>query len=392
MGAPVTGAACDYRTGVRVVRSALSDPDRPRQTGQVAAARSAVHHSDTLKKLFAPTLEKALTFLDNTLLPSTSNAVERGNRRYRKMQHNVYRVRTQRRSVRALHWICGAKPKPKAGNKRSPHSIRHGLDKPGIFTTVSRNPPNFTPLSGETAMPFYENGDVCIHYEETGSGFPLLIPGGGLNSTIGFFTGNAPFNPIEEFQGEYRVIAADLRNANGGESSGPLAIDRPWDAYADDQLGVMDHLGIARFRWASASAALSSGTCCSGHPSVSSAVLVSPADSARRCLTSRTNNMKGWGPALCECRPDITMAMVDAFLTNMYTKRADFVYTVTRDFARSCRYHPGPAGRCPGAPIRCGHGNRQPRPKCRGRSWHPEGARRTARQDGATSARLPPGT
>jgi len=39
-------------------------------------------------------------------------------------------------------------------------------------------------------MPFYEKGDVCIHYEETGSGFPLLlIPGGGLNSTIGFFTG-----------------------------------------------------------------------------------------------------------------------------------------------------------------------------------------------------------
>jgi transposase len=50
---------------------------------------------DTLKKLFAPTLEKALTFLDETLLPSTSNAVERGNRRYRKMQKSVYRVRTQ---------------------------------------------------------------------------------------------------------------------------------------------------------------------------------------------------------------------------------------------------------------------------------------------------------
>src|SRR2546425_8921205 len=50
---------------------------------------------DTLKKLFSPTLEKALTFLDDKLLPSTSNAVERGNRRYRKMQSNVYRVRTQ---------------------------------------------------------------------------------------------------------------------------------------------------------------------------------------------------------------------------------------------------------------------------------------------------------
>jgi len=97
-------------------------------------------------------------------------------------------------------------------------------------------------------MPFYEKGDIRIHYEEAGAGFPLLlIPGGGLNSTIGFFTGNAPFNPIDEFKGEYRCITADLRNANGGQSSGPLEIDRPWDAYADDHLGLMDHLGISEF-------------------------------------------------------------------------------------------------------------------------------------------------
>src|SRR5262245_2416381 len=50
---------------------------------------------ETRKKRFAPTLEKALTFLDDKLLPSTSHAVERGNRRYRKMQKSVYRVRTQ---------------------------------------------------------------------------------------------------------------------------------------------------------------------------------------------------------------------------------------------------------------------------------------------------------
>jgi hypothetical protein len=51
--------------------------------------------SETLKKIFSPHLEKALTFLDDKLLPSTSNAVERGNRRHRKMQKTVYRVRTQ---------------------------------------------------------------------------------------------------------------------------------------------------------------------------------------------------------------------------------------------------------------------------------------------------------
>ncbi len=49
---------------------------------------------DTLKKVFSPHLEKALTFLDDKLLPATSNAVERGNRRHRKMQKSVYRVRS----------------------------------------------------------------------------------------------------------------------------------------------------------------------------------------------------------------------------------------------------------------------------------------------------------
>ena len=53
------------------------------------------HLGETLKKLYSPTLEKALTFLDDKLLPSTSNAVERGNRRYRKMQKSIYSVRTQ---------------------------------------------------------------------------------------------------------------------------------------------------------------------------------------------------------------------------------------------------------------------------------------------------------
>src|SRR3954467_8556593 len=96
-------------------------------------------------------------------------------------------------------------------------------------------------------MPFYERGNVRIHYEEVGSGFPLMvIPGGGLNSTVAGLA-NHPFNPLEVLSNDYRCIAADLRNATGGESSGPVEIDRPWDAYADDQLGLMDHLGIKEF-------------------------------------------------------------------------------------------------------------------------------------------------
>jgi hypothetical protein len=53
------------------------------------------HLHKTLQVLFSANVEKALTFLDDRLLPATSNAVERGNRRYRKMQKTIYRVRTQ---------------------------------------------------------------------------------------------------------------------------------------------------------------------------------------------------------------------------------------------------------------------------------------------------------
>src|ERR1700692_2472675 len=72
---------------------------------------------------------------------------------------------------------------------------------------------------GGVAMSFYEKGPVRIHFEEAGSGFPLLlIAGGGLNSTIAGLTSSSPFKQIGEFQGEYRWLASELRNANGGHS------------------------------------------------------------------------------------------------------------------------------------------------------------------------------
>jgi len=193
---------------------------------------------------------------------------------------------------------------------------------------------------GETAMPFYEKGAVRIRYQETGSGFPLLlIAGGGLNSTISYFTGNAPFNPMEEFKNEYRCIASDLRNANGGQSSGPLEIDRPWDSYSDDHLGLMDHLGIKEF--------MVMGFCVGGPmiwnllkrapKRIVAAVLAQPSGSRPEMRDLfYENNMKSWGPALTARRPDITMAMVDKFLTRMYRSNPDFVITVTRDFVRAC--------------------------------------------------------
>ena len=97
-------------------------------------------------------------------------------------------------------------------------------------------------------MPFYDKGNVRICYEEAGSGFPLLVtPGGGLNSRVSNWA-TAVFNAMEECKHEFHCITMDQRNANGGESSGPVQGDAPWDAFADDQLGLMDHLGIREFR------------------------------------------------------------------------------------------------------------------------------------------------
>src|SRR6201997_5558708 len=96
-------------------------------------------------------------------------------------------------------------------------------------------------------MPFYTKGDVRIRYEEVGSGFPLLVtPGGGLNSRVSNWA-TAVFNAPEEFKNEFRCITMDQRNAHGGESSGPVPVSDPWGAFADDQLGLMDHLGIREF-------------------------------------------------------------------------------------------------------------------------------------------------
>ncbi len=190
-------------------------------------------------------------------------------------------------------------------------------------------------------MPIFENGPVTLNYEDSGSGIPLLvIPGGGLNSNLSVLHERAPIRPFAELAGDYRVIAMDLRNAPDGASRGPLEIDRPWDAHTDDQLALMDHLGIDRF--------LVMGFCIGGPftwnllrragERIPAAVMVQPSGSRpeNRDLFFN-NNMKGWGPRIAEARDDVAMADVERFLDRMYRSPADFVFTVTRDFVRACQ-------------------------------------------------------
>src|SRR3954471_17077873 len=220
-------------------------------------------------------------------------------------------------------------------------TVRRNILATGAAATAVAVAPHAFAQQG-AAMSFYEKGPVRICYEETGSGFPLLvIAGGGLNSTMAGLRGpSSPFNPMEEFKAEYRCIAADLRNANEGQSSGPLEIDRPWDAYTDDHIGLMDHLKIDKF--------MVMGFCIGGPfiwnllerapDRVVAAVLAQPSGSrpeARDLFYD--NNMQGWGPQLVKRRPEITMETVDRFLTRMYRTNPDFVFTVTPDFVRTCR-------------------------------------------------------
>lgn len=189
-------------------------------------------------------------------------------------------------------------------------------------------------------MPVFQNGPVTIRYEEAGDGEPLLvIPGGGLNASIAGLAHHV-FNPLDVLSDKYRVIAIDLRNANGGESAGPLEIDRPWDSFTDDQLALLDHLGIERCSVL--------GFCIGGpliwnlirraSERVISAVLVHPSGHrSDRPDIFFDMNMNNWGPEITQRRDDITMDDVESFLVSMYRRNPEFVFTVTREFVQQCQ-------------------------------------------------------
>jgi pimeloyl-ACP methyl ester carboxylesterase len=220
-------------------------------------------------------------------------------------------------------------------------SRRNILATGAAATAVAAASSVFAQQTGQGgAMSFYEKGPVRIAYEQTGSGFPLLvIAGGGLNSTIAGLA-RGPFDPRAELKNEYRCIACDLRNANGGQSTGPLEADRPWDSFTDDHLGVMDHLGINKF--------MVIGFCIGGPfvwnllkrapDRVVAAVAAQPSGSRPENRDYfYQNNMKNWAPEMIKRRPELTMETVDKFLTKMYRTNPDFVFTVTRDFVRNCQ-------------------------------------------------------
>lgn len=185
-------------------------------------------------------------------------------------------------------------------------------------------------------MPYFERGGAKIYYEDHGSGFPLLLLApGAMQSTIEFWK-RSPYDPVEVFPADFRVIAMDQRNA--GRSVGPLETDDPWGMFARDQLGLMDHLGIDRF--------LALG-CCIGCSYIFHLIKTAPDRVVAGALEQpigieedgsnlelfRERIWQGWGDGLLTQRPDISKEDLETFGSKMWG--GDFVLNVSKDFVRS---------------------------------------------------------
>jgi pimeloyl-ACP methyl ester carboxylesterase len=189
-------------------------------------------------------------------------------------------------------------------------------------------------------MPFYQRGDVRIRYEEVGSGFPLLVtPGGGLNSRVSHWS-TAVFNAMEAFKNDFRCVTMDQRNANGGESTGPVPTANAWDAFADDQLGLMDHLGIHEFFYM--------GYCIGG--CFAGKLLQRAPNRVVAAVFCQTvghrpedpdvmvrHGHENWVPDFRKRRPDVSMDTIEKYFHDLYCVQPDFLYSVSRDFIRNCR-------------------------------------------------------
>jgi pimeloyl-ACP methyl ester carboxylesterase len=221
--------------------------------------------------------------------------------------------------------------------------IRRNILTTGAVATAlaAAGPRVFAQPAGQAAATtsFYEKGNVRIRYQEIGSGFPLLVtPGGGLNSRMSGWP-TAVINAMEEFKNDFRCITMDQRNATGGESTGPVPVDDPWGAFADDQLGVMDHLGIRQFFFM--------GYCIGGPfalklmerapDRVVAGVLCQPVGHRPEKEVMYESGRDVWAKEFRARRPEVSEETIEKYLHNLYRVRPDFVYSVSRDFVRSCQ-------------------------------------------------------
>jgi len=192
-------------------------------------------------------------------------------------------------------------------------------------------------------MPIFKRADAELYYEIHGQGFPLLLYApGGLKSQLSYWKASpanaaqpaAWMNPMVALADKFTVIGMDQRNA--GKSVADVQPEHGWHTFAEDHFALMDHLGFGKFHVM--------GGCIGGSycfeaiehdPSrIAAAVLQNPIGLwENRDVWDAA--VKGYGETVRARDPAITQETIESFGRNMFG--GDFVFSVTRDFVKSCR-------------------------------------------------------
>lgn len=180
----------------------------------------------------------------------------------------------------------------------------------------------------------FERGDVRLHYEIHGDGFPILLfAPGGMRSAASFWRGSE-WDPIAALSPYFKVIAMDQRNA--GQSRAPVSADDGWQTYTSDHIALLDHLDIERTH-------LMGG--CIGGPYSFGVIERAPDRVASAVLQQSIGNdgnnrelffemFDQWANPLKGSMPEVSEDAWTRFRANMFDQ--PFLYNVSRDFVAGC--------------------------------------------------------
>jgi pimeloyl-ACP methyl ester carboxylesterase len=192
-------------------------------------------------------------------------------------------------------------------------------------------------------VPVFERDGAHIHYDVYGAGYPLLLfAPGGMNSVAQLWKERpgSPgerlpwIDPTTELAADFQVVAMDQRNA--GRSSAPVTGQDGWTSYTADHLALMDHLELDRVHVMGGciGSSYALGLCQAAPSRVTAAVLQNPIGLSTDNRSAFLDMFDSWAADLGKNRADVDEDALTAFRQSMFA--GDFVFSVDRDFVRSC--------------------------------------------------------